>query len=326
MHRRLPSFLLATLLVTASGFAAELRFGLVGLDTSHAAAFTKILNDPSTKDHVTGARVVGAVKDVSPRVEVSPKRAEEGREKLEKEFGIKMYPSIEALAKAVDVVLIVSADGHAHLGQARPAILAGKPVFIDKPMAASVKDAAEIFRLARQHRVPVFSSSSLRFAASTQAVRRGSVGRVRQAETSSPASMEPHHPDLFWYGIHGVEALFTVMGTGLESVTRQSSAEGAIVTEGRWQGGRKGTFRQGRYDGKAIGEKGSAVVGSSDGYAPLVKAIVEFGRTRVVPVSEQETIEVLAFMEADARSKELGGKPVAVADILRQAGWKPAGK
>ncbi len=316
--------LLLSLVIVALAPAADVRLGLVGLDTSHSAAFTKILHDPTAKDHVAGGRVVGAYKEASALVEVSAKRAEEGREKLEKDFGIKMYPSIEALAKDVDVILIESADGNAHLDQARRAILTGKPVFVDKPMAASVKDAAQIFALARQHKVPVFSASSLRFARATQAVRGGSIGKVREAQTGSPASFEPHHPDLFWYGIHGVESLFTVMGTGLETVTRKSSAAGAIVTEGQWAGGRTGVYRQGKYGGKAIGEKGEAEVGTLDGYAPLVAQIVTFARTGVSPIPEQETIEILAFMEADARSKELGGKPVKISEILKEAGWKPA--
>ncbi|MEY4938907.1 MAG: hypothetical protein RIQ93_642 [Verrucomicrobiota bacterium] len=318
--------LLASLFLVALAPAADVRLGFVGLDTSHSAAFTKILHDPAAKDHVAGARVVGAYKEASALVEVSARRAEEGRVALEKDFGIKMYPSIEALAKDVDVILIESADGNAHLDQARRAILTGKPVFVDKPMAASVKDAVKIFALAKEHNVPIFSSSSLRFAKATQAVRHGSIGKVREANTGSPVSTEPHHPELFWYGIHGVESLVTVMGTGLESVTRKSSENGAIVVEGQWAGGRKGAFRQGKYVGKAIGDRGEADVGSSDGYAPLVAQIVQFARTGVSPIPEQETIEILAFMEADARSKELGGKPVKIADILKEAGWNQAKK
>ena len=54
----------------------------------------------------------------------------------------------------------------------------------------------------------------------TQAVRSGSIGKVTYAQTTSPASIDPHHPDLFWYGVHGCESLFTVMGTGCVGQTR----------------------------------------------------------------------------------------------------------
>jgi predicted dehydrogenase len=222
----------------------------------------------------------------------------------------------------VDAVLIENVDGRPHLAEARIVIEAGKPLFIDKPMAASLKEAVEIFKLAEKHHVPVFSASSLRFGKNTQAVRNGSIGKVMSAETSSPAHLEPHHIDLFWYGIHGVESLFTVMGPGCETVTRTKSTEGEIEVHATWKGGRTGIFRESKkYEGIAKGEKGEAPVGAYDGYAVLVEQIVKFFETGVSPVPPQETVEILAFMEADAQSKQAGGKPVKIDDILKQSGW-----
>jgi hypothetical protein len=168
-----------------------------------------------------------------------------------------------------------------------------------------------------------FSASALRFGQGTQAVRGGKIGRVLRAETNSPAALEPHHIDLFWYGIHGVESLFTVMGTGIESVSRRNSTPGALETVGQWSGGRTGTFREIKgYGGRAMGETGESEVGKFDGYAPLVAAIVTFFKTGIPPVSEQETLEILAFMEADALSKERGGTTVEIAEVMQRAGWE----
>ncbi len=324
MRRLIPaSILLVGLLLTVALRAADLRLGMVGLDTGHVIAFTKVLNVPSAKDHVPGARVVAAVKGGSPDIASSWSRVDGYTKQLQEEFGVKLYPSITEMAKHVDVILIESVDGRPHLAQAREAILAGKPTYIEKPAAASYKEAAQIYALARERKVPVFSSSALRFAAETQAVRQGSIGRVRSAETGSPASLEPTHMDLFWYGVHGVESLFTVMGTGIESVTRRNSETGSIVTEGKWAGGRTGVFRQQKgYGGKAVGEKGEAPVGKFDGYVPLVQAIVKFGQTGVPPVSAEETLEIMAFMEADYLSKTRGGATVSIAEVRRTAGGK----
>lgn len=319
----LASFLLFGLLLAAAARAADLRLGMVGLDTGHVIAFTKVLNDPKAKDHVPGARVVAAVKGGSPDIASSWSRVDGYTKQLQEEFGVKLYPSIAEMARHVDVILIESVDGRPHLAQAREAILAGKPTYIEKPAAASYRDAVQIYALAQERKVPVFSSSALRFAAETQAVRNGSIGRVQRAETGSPASLEPTHMDLFWYGVHGVESLFTVMGTGIEQVTRRSSEAGGIVTEGMWRGGRVGVFRQQKgYGGKAVGEKGEAPVGKFDGYVPLVRAIVQFGQTGVPPVSAEETLEIIAFMEADYLSKTRGGATVSIADVRRTAGGK----
>jgi len=68
--------------------------------------------------------------------------------------------------------------------------------------------------------------------------------------------LEPHHPDLFWYGIHGVEALFTMLGTGCERVQRATTPDGRIEVTGLWSGGRKGIFRADKsFHGLAKGEK-----------------------------------------------------------------------
>jgi len=313
-------FMMSLLVAGQVLHAREIKLGMVGLDTSHVIAFTKILNDPTAKDHIPGARVVAAWKGWSPDIESSRTVVDGYTEKLTKEFGVVLYDTIEELARNVDGVLIESVDGRPHLEQARKVILLGKPLYIEKPLAASLRDGLEIFRLARDHRVPVFSSSALRFAQETQAVRGGSIGAVHSAETGSPAHLEPTHTELFWYGIHGVESLFTVMGPGLESVTRKESTVGGIVVEGRWKNGRVGVFKERKgYGGKAVGEKGEAPIGKFDGYAPLVAAIVTFFQTKIPPVPQAETIEILAFMEADALSKARGGAAVTVSEVMEKA-------
>ncbi len=320
--------LLATTIILASTtcFSADLRIGIIGLDTSHVPAFTKVLNDPTDKNHVPGAKIVAAFKGGSKDIPSSWDRVEGFTKTLQEEFGVKLCDSIEEMCKNVDAVLLESIDGRPHLKQARHVIKAGKPLFIDKPMAASLRDALEIFKLAKKAKVPVFSASSLRFGKTTREVRCGSVGKVLSADTCSPVSLEPHHPDLFWYGIHGVESLFAVMGAGCETVTRGTTADGRIEVTGTWAGGRTGIFREAaetkgtkRYGGTAKGEKGEAPVGAYDGYAPLVVEFVKFFKTGVSPVPEQETIEILAFMEAADESKKLGGKPVKIADIIERA-------
>ncbi len=146
----------------------------------------------------------------------------------------------------VDVVLLESVDGRPHLEQARPVFRARKRVFIDKPVAGSLADAIAIFELARETRTPCFSSSSLRFGPGIVArVRDPKLGEVVGCETFGPCELEEHHPDLFWYGVHGVESLYTIMGTGCESVAR-THTERTDEAVGVWKGGRIGTFRGNR--------------------------------------------------------------------------------
>lgn len=318
------SSLAASLCLLTTAHAADLRLGLVGLDTSHVTAFTEILHNEKAKDHVPGARVVAAFKGGSADIPSSIGKVEEYTTALREKYGVKIYETIEQVCANVDAVLITAVDGRPHLEQAPIVIAAKKPLYLDKPVGGTLRDTIEIYRLAEAAGVPIFSSSSLRFAKNTQAVRNGSIGRVLSAETSSPSPLEPNHPDLFWYGVHGCESLFTVMGTGCETVERRKTADGKIEVIGKWKGGRTGIFREGPgYSGKAIGEKGESPVGSFDGYAPLVVEIVKFLQTKQPPVSSAETIELFAFMEAADESKRQDGKPVSLADVLAKAKTKP---
>ena len=319
MTRRI---LLASLLT--AGFASAqvnaqpLRAGIIGLDTSHVLAFTQTLNkgpkNPADADKVSGITVVAAYPQGSKDIESSTKRVPEYTEKL-KAFGVEMVDSVEELVKRVDVVFLESNDGRVHLEQIRPVLAAKKPVFIDKPIAGSLADAIRILDEAKRAGVPLFCSSSLRFGKSTQAVRNGSVGKVKSAETSSPASLEKTHPDLFWYGVHGCESLFTVMGTGCVSVKRGTTADGMIEVTGTWEGGRTGVFRESKtYGGKAI-----------DGYDVLLFEIVKMFRTGKAPVSAEETIELYAFMEAADESKRRGGAEVTLKEVIDKARAEVAG-
>lgn len=297
-----------------------LKVGMIGLDTSHVVAFTEVMHNPEAKGHVAGARVVAAFSGGSPDIESSRTRVDGYTKTLREKYGVEICGTIEEVCEKVDVVMIESVDGRPHLEQAKPVIAAGKPLYLDKPMGGTLGDVLEIFRLAEEAGVPVFSSSSLRYGTKTKEVRAGSIGKVLEAETYSPAHLEPTHPDLFWYGVHGCEALFTVMGTGCESVVRGETEDGKIVVTGTWEGGRTGVFREGKgYGGKAKGEKGESEVGAYDGYAPLVAEVVKFFQTGVPPVKAEETIELFAFMEAADESKRRGGARVALSEVLEKA-------
>lgn len=300
-------------------FCAELRVGIVGCDTSHATAFTETWNNPQAKGHIAGFKVVAAFRGGSADIPQSLKLQSDVVPKLKDKYGVTFYDSIEELCKNVDVVCLESLDGRPKLEQIKPVLKAGKPVFVDKPFGASLKEAKEIFRLADEARVPIFTSSSLRFAKNTQAVSGGSIGVVTNATTFGPCETDPHHPEMYWYGIHGIEALFTVMGTGCETVRRGTNAAGKIEVTGEWSGGRIGVFTEDKdFRGNASGSKGEMPIGKWDGYVPLVEAISKFFQTGIAPVASEETLEIYAFMDAVEVSRRLGGKSVRLAEITTQ--------
>lgn len=313
--------------LSAQTATEPIRVGIIGLDTSHVLRFTELLNDPSRPDHIPGARVVAAFKGGSPDVEASATRIERFTNELTEKWKVSLVDSIEALVARVDAVLLESVDGRPHLQQVRPVFAARKRVFIDKPLAGSLRDAREIARLSRESGTPFFSASSVRFSDSLVAIKRNpAAGRVLGAFTYGPAPTEPHHPDLFWYGIHSVESLYALMGTGCESVTR-THTDGADVVVGRWKDGRIGVVRgiragQESYGAVLFGEKAILTTATvapppvqRSSYSGLLTAIVEFFKTGTPPVVPEESLEVLAFMEAADASKARGGAPIELSSL-----------
>jgi hypothetical protein len=310
--------------------ASNLRVGIIGLDTSHSIEFANILNNSAVGESLGGYKVVAAYPQGSLDIKSSVDRIAGYTEQM-KLIGVEIVDSIDALLDKADVVLLETNDGRRHLEQAIPVLRAGKRMFIDKPMAASLIDAMNIFDVAQKYNVPIFSSSSLRYMEGMAEIKNGSIGKVLGVEAFSPAPIEKSHPDLFWYGIHGVETLFTAMGIGCKTVIRVSTPDTDVVI-GTWKDGRIGTFRGSRsgvreFGAQIFGENKYMSISSGKdskrapdfGYSELVKTIVEYFKTGIAPVPPEETLEILAFMEAADESKKRGGIAVSMEKILERA-------
>jgi hypothetical protein len=306
--RTFALLLLPTLIATAG----EIRIGIVGTDTSHVPAFTRVFNDPTSPDHIPGFRVVAAYKGGSSDLKDSYSRVDKFAEEIHSKWNVEIVPDIPTLCQKVDAVLLESVDGRTHLKQAREVIAGRKPLFIDKPLAATLEDAREIARLAKEAGVPWFSTSSLRYSEMVSSMRFPDISGVT---TWGPGPLEEHHYlDLAWYAIHPIEMLYALMGTGCQEVTRISTP-GADLVVGLWKDGRIGSVRALRpYGGYgAVVFRPKAVLQSDpkakSSYTPMLREIANFFRTGKVPVPNEETLELFAFMDAAQRSKAAGGQP-----------------
>ena len=313
----------------------ELRIGIIGVDTSHAEQFTMRLNDAANPNHVPGGRVVAAFPCGSPDLEDSRTRIEGYTATLRDKYGVKIVGSVSEVCATVDAVMILSLDGRPHLDQARQVIALKKPFFLDKPVAASLKDAVEIYRLAGEAGVPLFSASAVRWYPGVLEVAAAEPGPATSALSYGPAKALPHHPDLFFYGIHPTEALFTVMGQGCLSVARTAGTDVSVVT-GTWEGGRTGTLHALHhlpmeskvYKVIRFGDQQAIEQKSQGDYTPLLREIVKFFQTKEPPVTAKQTLEIYAFMEAADESKRRGGAVIQLRDVLQKADcpepWLPA--
>jgi predicted dehydrogenase len=331
---------LFTLLLPAAAFGAEpIKVGVIGLDNYQAVAFTQLWHDPKAAAELQGLKVIAGFPAGSPDIEESVRELPKWTKGIQ-EFGVKIAPTPDDVLKQVDAVLVMSLDGRVHLEQLKPLLKAGKPVYIGRPLSASLADTVEIFRLAKEHKTPIFSCSQHRFSPGFIGMKKHEeVGDVLGADVYGGCPREPHHPDLYWHGIHGVETLYSIMGPGCVSVTRAATDHADVVT-GTWADGRVGTYRGIRkgalkYSATVFGTKGvstagvyghgvpvKGVVPTNDKYMAYEATAVEiakFFKSKTPPVSAEETTELFAFMEAAEESKRQSGAVVKLADVLAKA-------
>lgn len=294
----------------------KMKIGMVGLDTSHCPAFTKLINDEAHPYHIPGARVAGAYPGWSAAFSLSRNRVAGFTEEMRDELGVEIYETIPALVADVDAILLESSDGRQHREQFA-ALAVGKPVYVDKPLATTTEDARAIIELAEETGTPLMSCSSLRYAAGIADL--DVAGPVVSCEAFGPATLLDDYPGLFWYGVHSAEVLFAKMGPGCHQVECFERSDTDVVV-GTWDDGRVGVLRGTRFEKGAFG----CVVHSDQGtacglarhdppyYALMLEQVMAFFKTGISPIDVQETWEIVAFLEAAGKSRALGGQPVAL--------------
>lgn len=303
----------------------EIRIGFIGLDTSHTGIFSKLIQDSDAEFHVPGGRVVAAYAGGSPDFELSISRVDKFTEQLRTTYDVNILESPEEVAAACDAIMLLSGDGRVHLDQFKRIVTYGKPIYIDKPLAVSYADAQEIFRLAERHHVPVLSSSASRYAEPLQQVLRDHEAEsIIGVEAIGPMAIEPTQKGYFWYGIHAIEMLYTVMGTGCAHVFSTPTENHDLITA-VWKDGRIGTVR-----GNRVGNREFGVIiqyGKTNRYvnilshpkprhANLMEKVMDMFRHGTSPLFKDETLEIIRFIEAANESRvsgqrvSLDGSPV----------------
>jgi virulence factor len=290
-----------------------IKLGIVDFDTSHVVAFTQRLNHIGVSEDqwVDGAQVIMG----SPGVSLIAPETTPGYTEQLRSYGIKIVDDPTEMIGQIDGVLIESLEGGTHYERAKPFIEAGIPTYIDKPFTCSLQHAKAIAELAEAKKVPIFSSSSLRYGLEVQEIldKKSEFGSVIGVQAYSPGSLHPRNPGLFHYGIHGVEPMFALMGPGCDSVWAVST-EGADAIIGLWKDGRTASVRATRagahsYGFTAFCEKRviQASINAGVIYRELLKQIVKMFTTGESPLDIRETLEIIAFIEAVMTSSKHDG-------------------
>jgi predicted dehydrogenase len=305
--------------------APSLKIGLVGLDTSHAVAYSQLLNLDENKDLFPGVQLAVAFPGGNPEWGMSWDRVDGFTARLGDEFGVTIVDSAEQVAQQSDLVFITAVDGRQHLELYEQIAPSGRPVFIDKPFTTSVEDAQLILRRSREVGAPVMSCSSLRYAeAFTAAVGDDSLGPIVGIDVFGPMAIQEALPGFFWYGCHGVEMAVAAMGAGCRHVQVLSRADADVLSMA-WEDGRVATYRGLRNAHAQFGatihrEKGFQAVDISSASKPyyhsLLEAILESLPQGRSDISEAEMLEVVRLMvEGNALRAGSGARTLEPLDL-----------
>lgn len=287
-----------------------IKVGIVGLDTSHSVEFVKRMQAP---DCPADQRVTGMMATACMRFE-TPFQNRTGldtRQKQLESWGVRVTTSFDEAVAGCDAIMLEINDASYHLEYFRKCLSLGKPVFLDKPLADTIKNVWEIVNLAAAAKLNFISCSSLRFVPDIDAA----CARVTNPAAVSlfgPLGKAPAGSSIVWYGVHAFEMLVRIMGCGASSVTAVKTSTGVVcivdyadtrrgvieLTEGNWSYG--GTLR-GRTNGAT-----AFVADTGRSYTLMLMEIEKFFRTGIHPFQQAETVEITALLDAATEAAESG--------------------
>ena len=217
----------------------------------------------------------------------------------------------------VDAVIIATDIGGEHVERARPFIEAGLPVFVDKPLADNEPDLKTFAAWADAGKA-IMSSSSMRYTKEFLPYRISTheLGAIRFVNITTAKSWET-------YGIHALEAIYPILGPGFLTARNTGTKERNIVHLTHTCGADIVVVASSdMYGGfgclQLCGTAGKVQTASSDtfySFKTQLEAFVDYLRTGVRPFPFAETVELMKLVIAGIRSREAGGREIALRDI-----------
>jgi len=288
----------------------EIKVALIGLDTSHTLEFAKRMQAPDCPagQRVEGLRAVTCLRFPTP---FQNEAGLDARQKQLEAWGIKVTTSFEEAVEGCDAIMIEINDPSLHWHYFEKCASLGKMIFLDKPLADTLINGKKVLELVRQNNIPLFSASALRFVPTLEAACL-EIQEPIFCTVYGPLGVAPTGSSVVWYGVHSFEMLQRAMGLGARRLLVQKDENG-IVAMVQYAEGRRGVVELNNgafiYGGNLRTKEASTsfAVDMSAAYTDLLLNVSRFFTTGSLPVTLDETIEVMAMLDA-ARRSDLSGK------------------
>ena len=285
-----------------------IKLGIVSVESTHVDAFCRIFNsDSSDPWHLEGAQIVALCTQDN-----APERVAE----LQDTHNIEtVVTEPRDLAPMVDAALVLGRDGSRHLEQAAPLLEAGRPCFVDKPMAHTVDDATELVNLAMDNGAALMSASGLRYCDELAAA----LDEIADEEVIHASLIGPG--ELYFYGIHLTDIVSAVMGPGVQSVSNLAET-GFDLLSLSFGDGRSASLQllreaKGAHQGELFTSQGSVgfVVEGKLFYRRTMERFLAMAEGGEPPIAYEDMIEAVAVLVAADISASQGGRAVRLAEL-----------
>ncbi len=249
------------------------KVGIIGSENSHAAAFSEIFNLSGTYDDVRVTAIWGEDMEAS--------------RKIAEKCHVEIVKPMDMLHQ-VDAVMVTSRNGALHWGYVRPFIEAGKPAFVDKPLANDYAEAKSIIDLAAEKRVPLVGGSSLKLIADTLALKEAAdearaKGELLGGNVYAPVSLDNPYGGFYFYSSHLIEIALTIFGYDPVAVNAVRTQAGVAVLLEYASYAVTLNYTESAYNyGGVVLTKGGAIgreINMGDAYAREVASFVNMLRT-----------------------------------------------
>lgn len=224
-----------------------------------------------------------------------------------KEYHLECCGSIEEVIEKSDALIVLSPDNcEMHGILAELPLKSGKRTYIDKTFAPSKKEAESIFAVAEKYGTPCYSTSALRFASEYQPYMNNKV--------NAAAFWGPN--DINTYSIHQLEPMVMLMKGKVKKVMA-AVKEKWVELSMEWEDGRFSsllcTGGSSPFIANLCLDTGCETVNVTSEYFPrFIDNLIHFFETGEMPVSHEETIEIMAAREAGLKAMEHPGEWIDV--------------
>ena len=276
------------------------KIAILGCENSHADTFLKTIKN----ENITDVEVVGVYSYDT-----------EAAEKLSRAFGVRVAKNYDEFVGEIDGLVITARHGDNHYKYAKPYLDSKIPIFIDKPITISEKEAVEFMNILKENKIPACGGSMCIYSDLVlelkEAIANGELGAVIGGHIRTPLVTESEHGGFYFYSEHLVDVMLKIFGLGVKAVSAEKLKSSITLSAKYDNFNVLGTYVEhtGYYSASVYGSKSakaSIINFTTDSFSHEMNDMLALLKGEAMQKSYEEFILPVFIMNATLRALESG--------------------